>query len=371
MMVTNGLLVLIVGLIVGPIVGFVGTATPADAAVKVVTVAPLANPVGFAFTPGGRIVYAERETGEIRFYNPNTGSDRLFFRIGGVNSEGERGALGVALHPDWSRQPFVYVYVTRGPGSAPIRNQLVRLRSVHGHGRNMRVLLQSPIGSRQNHNGGRIAFGPDGKLYVVIGDGGEDPSTAQDLTDEPRGKILRLNPNGSVPATNPFADSPVFSYGHRNSIGFAFDHVTGNLWETENGPECNDEINLIEAGGNFAWGPMQACPDTNQDGPDPKVLPVWNFDETVAVTGAVFCDRCGLGGALDGDLFVGCANATCKVTVGPVAHADLSPARDDFGGALKQINLTNFSGPVYSMEIGPNRRLYFSNAEGIYRLVPA
>jgi glucose/arabinose dehydrogenase len=346
-------------------------AAPANAAVKVVTVAPLANPVGFTFTPGGRIVYAERASGEIRIFNPTTGVDRLFFRIGGVNSEGERGALGVALHPDWPRRPFVYVYVTRGPGAAPLRNQLMRIRSVDRHGTDPKVLLQSPIGDRANHNGGRIAFGPDGKLYVVIGDGGEDPSTAQDLSDEPRGKVLRLNPDGSIPASNPFPGSPVWSFGHRNSIGFAFDPDTGNLWETENGPDCNDEINLIEAGGNFAWGPSQACPDTNQDGPDPKLLPVWNFDDTVAVTGAAFCDRCGLGAALDGDLLVACANGNCKLTIGPVAHADLNPARDDFDGALHQVELTNFTGPVYSMEVGPDRRLYFSNAEGIYRLAPA
>ena len=242
---------------------------------------------------------------------------------------------------------------------------------MHGHGRNFTVLLQSPIGSRANHNGGRIAFGPDGKLYVVIGDGGEDPSTAQDLTDEPRGKILRLNPNGSIPPSNPFPGSPVYSFGHRNSIGFAFDPDSGNLWETENGPDCNDEINLIQAGGNFAWGPSEACPDTNQDGPDPKHLPVWNFDDTVAVTGAAFCDGCGLGAAYDGDLFVGCANGTCKQTVGPVAHADLNGARDDFSGALQRVSLVNFAGPVYSMETSPNHRLYFSNALGIYRLAPA
>ena len=99
-------------------------ASAAPPKVRVVPVATLANPVGFTFTPNGRIVYLERDTGEVRFLNPRTGSDRLFFRIGGVNSDGERGALGVALHPDWPRTPFVYVYVTRGPGSEPIRNQL-------------------------------------------------------------------------------------------------------------------------------------------------------------------------------------------------------------------------------------------------------
>ena len=163
----------------------------------------------------------------------------------------------------------------------------------------------------------------------------------------------------------------MYSFGHRNSIGFAFDPDSGNLWETENGPDCNDEINLIQAGGNFAWGPSEACPDTNQDGPDPKLLPVWNFDDTVAVTGAAFCDGCGLGAAYDGDLFVGCANGNCKQTVGPVAHADLNGARDDFSGALQQVSLINFAGPVYSMETSPNHRLYFSNALGIYRLAPA
>ena len=109
------------------------------------------------------------------------------------------------------------------------------------------MLLNSPIGSRANHNGGRIAFGPDGKLYVVIGDGGEDPGTAQTLVGEPRGKILRMNPDGSVPASNPFG-SLVWSFGHRNSIGFAFDPKLGELWETENGPDCNDELNHIVEG---------------------------------------------------------------------------------------------------------------------------
>ena len=312
--------------------------------VRTVTVAELKNPVGFTFTPKGRIVYAERDTGAIRFLDPATGKDRRFYRFKGVDSEGERGTLGVALHPGWPDRPFVYVYVTRGPGSAPLRNQLIRLRIVDGRGRNPRVLLQSPIGSRANHNGGRIAFGPDGKLYVVIGDGGEDPSTAQDLTDEPRGKILRLNPDGSVPADNPFADSPVWSFGHRNSIGFAFDPQTGDLWETENGPDCNDEINLIQAGGNYAWGPTESCPDTNQDGPDPKLPPIWSFTPTLAVTGTAFCDGCGLGAFYDGHLLIGCANGDCTSGPGPLLHAALSAGRDDFAGAPQRVPVTNLPG---------------------------
>jgi glucose/arabinose dehydrogenase len=349
-------------------------ALAADA--RVIEVAQLANPVGFTFTPNGRVVYLERESGEVRFLSPRTGVDRLFFRIGGVNSDGERGALGVALHPAWPSQPFVYVYVTRAFGDHPLQNQLVRIRDSGGRGTGMKVLLRSPIGARSNHNGGRIRFGPDGKLYVVIGDGGEDPSTAQDLSgDEPRGKILRLNPNGSVPATNPIADNPLWSYGHRNSIGFAFDPQTGSLWETENGPDCNDEVNLVVEGGNAGWGSSQQCGidttplDTNRDGPDPKQLPAWWFEQTIAITGAAFCDGCGLGPSYEGDLLFGCANGNCKATVGPLGRFDLNGARDALSAPAKI--RTGFAGPVYSMEVAPNGRIWFSDYRGIYRLAPA
>jgi glucose/arabinose dehydrogenase len=336
--------------------------------VRVVTVAELDQPVGFTFTPRGRIVYLERATGRVRLLDPSTNRDRSWFRLSGVNSEGERGALGVALHPRWPRRPWVYVYVTRAPAGKELRNQLLRLRIRGGRAVALDVLLNSPIGSRSNHNGGRIAFGPDGKLYVVIGDGGEDPGTAQDPS-EIRGKILRLNPNGSVPATNPFV-SRVWSLGHRNSFGFAFDPDGGRLWESENGPECNDEINLIEAGGNYGWGPAHDCPNTNDDGDDP-ILPTHTFVETVAVTGVAFCDRCMLGAPYAGTLFAGCSNGACKATVGPVMYSALTQDRDDLSGSPQRVPLIGHDGPVYSMEVAPGGRIYFSDGRGIHRLVRA
>ena len=342
--------------------------------IKVVPVATLDNPVGFTFTPSGRIIYLERFSGRVRWLNPATGSDRVLAHIHGVNGDGERGALGIALHPDWPRQPFVYVYVTRAPGAAPLRNQLLRFRMTDGRLGGMRVLLNAPISDRTNHNGGRIAFGPDGKLYVVIGDGGDDPSRAQDLA-EVRGKVLRLNPNGSVPGSNPFG-TRVWSYGHRNSIGFAFDPTSGRLWETENGPDCNDEINLIARGGNFAWGPSEACgnppsvEDTNQDGPMPRTLPQHAFAQTIAITGMAFCHGCGLGAAYQGDLLFGCANGNCKTTVGPIGHVDLTSDRAGLAGPPAKIP-TDYAGPIYSMEVGPDGRIYVSDQRGIYQLTPA
>ncbi|CAN5799634.1 hypothetical protein BH18ACT17_BH18ACT17_02430 [soil metagenome] len=203
----------------------------------------------------------------------------------------------------------------------------------------------------------------------MIGDGGEDPGTAQTLVDEPRSKILRLNPDGSVPGSNPFGTA-VWSFGHRNSIGFAFDPISGRLWQSENGPECNDELNRIVGGGNFAWGPAQACDtpptpaDTNRDGPDPRRLPQHTFADTVAATGVAFCDGCGLGARYDGELFAGCANGNCKATVGPAMHAPLDPGRWTFAAPPRAAPLTNYDGPVYSMEVSPGGRLYFSDGQG-------
>lgn len=340
---------------------------------RAVTIAELDQPVGFTIAPNGRIVYLERASGELRVLDPGTGRDRRWARLRGVNSDGERGALGVALHPRWPRIPLVYVFVSRAPEGAALRNQVLRLRIRDDRAVERTVLLDSPIGGRANHNGGRLAFGPDGKLYVVIGDGGEDPDTAQTLLDEPRGKILRMNPDGSVPDSNPFG-SLVWSYGHRNSFGFGFDPGTGRLWESENGPECNDELNRIVAGSNYAWGASQDCgapaapEDTNRDGPEPRTLPEHTFADTVAATGVAFCDGCGLGGAYEGALVAGCSNGTCRATVGPLMFAPLMPGRWSIAAPPRRMRVTNHDGAVYSIETGPNGRLFFSDGQAIYRL---
>ena len=113
-----------------------------------------------------------------------------------------------------------------------------------------------PASSSPYHNGGRILFGPGDKLYVMIGEG-HNPENAQDRSSNLRGKILRLNTDGSPGPGNPYGR--VWSFGHRNSFGFTFDPKTGRLWETENGPECTDEINLVVRNGNFGWGPKENC----------------------------------------------------------------------------------------------------------------
>jgi glucose/arabinose dehydrogenase len=196
----------------------------------------------------------------------------------------------------------------------------------------------------------------------VVGEG-HDPSNAQDLTND-AGKVLRMTPNGAVPPDNPFPDSLIFTYGLRNSFGFDFDPQTGNLWESENGPECNDEVNLELSGENHAWGPHETCSgsppqNTNQDGPQPRIMPLRWFTPTIAPTGAVFCDACGFSGE-DGHLFFGAYNT------GEIR--DVTLTADRLGIASVQIAYTN-SGGILSMQDGPDGSIYFSDDGSIYQLI--
>jgi glucose/arabinose dehydrogenase len=326
----------------------------------------LHDPAAFTFSRKGIIYYLERETGEVRVLNPKTNNDRLFFQVPGVvgTSGDERGALGVALDPNWPHTPYVYVYATRS-AKGKLRNQVTRIKAKDNHGVSFTTLVSTPASASPYHNGGRILFGPDGKLYAIVGDG-HNSANAQDRTKNLRGKILRMNRDGSVPKTNPFPKSLIWSYGHRNSFGFAFDSQTNKLWETENGPECNDEINLISQGSNFAWGSSENCSgsspdDTNNSGPDPKRFPKAWFVSTIGITGDAFCTGCGLSG-VEGDLFFG------DVNTGKLRRFNLNPARDDFSGGAVDV-LQTPRNAIYSMETGPDGTIYFSDDDAIYKLM--
>ncbi len=326
----------------------------------------LNDPAAFTFGPSGKIFYVSRGTGRVRVLNPATGATRLVYDISGVNGDGERGALGIALHPDWPASPFVYVYATRMVKGA-LRNQVLRIRVKGGRGVGFRTIMQAPASSSPYHNGGRIQFGPDKKLYVFVGDG-HNAANAQDRTANLRGKMLRMNPDGSIPSDNPIKRTRIWSYGNRNSFGFTFDPRTGRLWETENGPACNDEINLITRGGNYAWGPNESCGssatprDTNNNGPAPRRLPKLWFKNTIGVTGAAFCQSCGLGAGREGDLLFGCVND------GRIRVVGLDPGRRDVSGS-GSVLLDSPGAAVYSMETSPNGAIYFSDSSAIYRLV--
>lgn len=195
-------------------------------------------PWDLAFLPDGSALVSERVTGRI-LHVDESGDLTEVDTVGGVAAAGEGGLLGIALHEDW-----LYAYFT-----AADDNRIVRME-FDGDSLGDAEVIFDGIPKSNNHNGGRIAFGPDGMLYATTGDA-QDPPLAQEV-DSVAGKILRIAPDGSVPDDNPFDGSPVWSYGHRNVQGIAFDD-DGRLWATEFGPRTVDEINLIEPGENYGW----------------------------------------------------------------------------------------------------------------------
>jgi len=163
------------------------------------------------------------------------------------------GLLGITLHPDFVKNHYLYVFYTYQEGDK-LWNKVLRMTESNNILSDAQVILDKIPGAEFD-DGGVIKFGPDKKLYIGTGDA-TNQNAAQDLKSL-AGKILRLNDDGSIPSDNPIVDSPVFSYGHRNPQGLTWDN-RDNLYETEQGPTKNDEINLIKPGQNYGW-PEQEC----------------------------------------------------------------------------------------------------------------
>ena len=202
-------------------------------------------PWGLVALPDGAILYARRDAQDIIHLKDGIKTD-----IGTVpnvsSTDGEGGLLGLAVTAGFpTTDSWLYIFHT-GPGD----NRVVRMRYTNQQlESSSRQVLLSDIKRNKFHNGGRLRFGPDGKLYVATGDA-QIPNSAQD-TNQLTGKILRMNQDGSVPSDNPF-NSYVWSYGHRNPQGLAFDSQ-GRLWRQEFGNSEQDETNLIVKGGNYGW----------------------------------------------------------------------------------------------------------------------
>ena len=232
-------------------------------------------PWGVAFLPDGAAVVTERISGRVLRVTP----DGTVTRLGNLPSvpQGEAGLLGAAVSPDFDSDRTLYFYLTTDSDNRVLKARL------DGTELGEPTVVLSGIPAGFIHDGGRIAFGPDGHLYVTTGETG-DPELAQD-PDSLAGKILRITPDGEPAPGNPDPGSPVWSLGHRNVQGLAWDDA-GRLWASEFGDSDWDELNLVEEGGNYGW------PEVEGAGGDPEFIDpqlVWPVDQA-SPSGLAYAD---------------------------------------------------------------------------------
>ncbi|HEX3356216.1 MAG TPA: PQQ-dependent sugar dehydrogenase [Tepidisphaeraceae bacterium] len=326
--------------------------TVTDPNLKVQTWATgLTHPTGMTFLPDGRALILEKETGQVKILS---GKSLVGTALDlPVATQSEEGLLGIALSPTFAQDHFVYLYYTASTkdGGAPLGNAVKRY-TLNGSTLTLnKKIIDLPATPGPNHNAGRIAFGPDGKLYIAAGELNRNELTTNHSNHiiNPVASILRLNPSGSPVTTNPFystkntgankALNDIFAYGIRNTFGFDFDPISQTLWETENGPTSFDEINRITPGFNGGWEQILGPTSRNHDDPSTLVSlgprahysdPKFSWVAPVAPTDAFFMPTTRLGAQYHDDLFV----ATYKG--GNILDFNLSPSRKtlDLTGAL-------------------------------------
>jgi len=252
--------------------------------IKVETIASgLENPWGLAFLPDGRMLVTERP-GRLRIIAKDGAKSEPLKGVPELFAQGQGGLLDVKLDPGFASNGLVYLSYAE-PGEGGAGTAVARGKLGDGGLDNVEVIFrQQPKVEGGNHFGGRLAFAPDGKLFVTLGERFKF-TPAQDLSND-LGKIVRINPDGTVPQDNPFvgkagARPEIWSYGHRNPQGAAIHPVTGKLWESEFGPKGGDEVNIPKAGKNYGW-PAVSWGSNYDDTPIPPPPTHPEFTDAVA-----------------------------------------------------------------------------------------
>ena len=243
------------------------------------------------FAPDGRLFFNEKNTGAIRIMTPEQKIlDNPFASVDDLYASWEQGMLGLAVDPEFNINHHIYVYYTavvdieNGNGGKVI-NRVLRFTDNNNTGTDPTVIMDNIPASRGYHSGGAMAFGPDGKLYITVGDATEhifaqDPSILI-------GKVLRINKDGTIPQDNPYPNSPVYTMGHRNMYGIAFDD-DGTGLVTENGDVRYDEINLITKGGNYGFPTSQPANLPPERANDSSIKPLRSYWDTIAPTQMIY-----------------------------------------------------------------------------------
>jgi len=239
----------------------------------------LQAPRSIDISKDGRIFVSEKR-GSIRVVDNGT---LLTEPVGDIKAEniGDAGLLSLTLHPNFTQNHLFYVYYTYS-NSTGLFNKVLMLTESNNRIIDSKTILDGIPGD-EYRDGGRIKFGPDGKLYVSTGDA-SIPELSQDL-DSLAGKILRTNEDGTIPQDNPFSNSPVYAYGFRNVQGLAWAPNSGALYSSDQGGTGNDEINLISPGKNYGW-PHEECNSSDDD--NRYTPPVLCFNPSLEPSGIAF-----------------------------------------------------------------------------------
>ena len=372
-----------------------GAQTLNDPALRVDPIAAgFSAPTGMAFIGANDILVIQKNDGRVRRVVGGVVQGGQVLDLA-VDFSSERGLLGIALHPSFPGTPLVYLYYTVSATAADTNGSPTPLGNrVYSYTWNGSALVSPvlvanlPVTPGPNHSGGIILFGPDGKLYIVIGDlnrSGQLQNFAPGPAPDDTGVILRLNADGTVPADNPFSGlggnlAKYYAYGVRNSFGMAFDPVSGKLWMTENGPSQYDEINLVEPGFNSGWNQLMG-PDVR----DPQGVgnlvqfagshyadPKFSWLDPVAPTAITFQSSAALGAGYTNHAFVG------DINNGTLYHFVPNASRNGFvftGGGLSDLVvdspaemaetvLGNGFGGITDLDVGPDGRLYVLSYSG-------
>jgi aldose sugar dehydrogenase len=370
----------------------------------------LHNPTSMAFLGPNDILVLEKDQGTVqRIANGNMLTQPIL--SANVATEGERGMLGITItkHMAANGNTFVFLYYTENNGSgSPLGNRVYRYELVDNKLINPKLILNLPATPGPFHDGGKVLIGPDKNVYAVIGDLLYHRTQAQNvatggLPDLTSG-IIRVTQEGkpvpNSPLGNTYPLNLYYAYGIRNSFGMDFDPVTGKLWDTENGPNYGDEINLVEPGFNSGWAQVQGIwtpkgaienenagllnlhPSNLVDfgGKGKYKVPEFIWFQTVAPTALKFLNSSKLGKQYQNDLFVGDYNN------GNLYHFKLSQDRTALvlnGTLANKIAYTpedsqpvifgrGFDGGITDLQVGPDGYLYVLTFAGaIYKIVPA
>jgi len=371
----------------------------------------LKAPSNMVFLDNNDILFLERYSGKINIIINGTVRPEPLLDVNVAAGAGERGMLGITVSKN-VKNVYIFIYFTESEsdGGTPIGNRLYRFELLNSKLINPKLLLDLPFKPGPNHNGGAIAIGPDNNVYLTIGDldNVTDKSRPNTITqnaidgDEPNGSggILRITQSGEAVDEgiigNTYPLSLYYGYGIRNSFGIDFDPITDKLWDTENGPNYGDEINLVEPGFNSGWKKVQGIwylkgsnigKEINRtpedlvdfDGNGIYSSPEFTWKGRYGPTATKFLDSDKLGEQYENDLFVGDVhNGTIyhfelnKSRTGLSLHGSLSEKVANSTRELEDVIFATGFGGITDLEVGDDGYLYVLSYvhRSIYRIVP-